>query len=60
MDSVCIYVVSVFTALISSLQEKLNIPCVHNSAVSELFRGIRAQMANLITGKQSSLFSQRV
>ena len=32
------------------LQEKLNISCVHTSAITELFRGIRAQMCNLITG----------
>lgn len=33
------------------IKEKLNISCVHNSAIHELFRGIRNQMANLITGK---------
>jgi nucleolar protein 58 len=34
----------------SAIKEKLNISCVHNSAITELFRGIRGQMANLITG----------
>lgn len=33
------------------LQEKLNIGCIHTSAISELFRGIRLQMCSLITGK---------
>ncbi len=33
------------------IKEKLNIPCVHSSAIHELFRGIRNQMANLITGE---------
>ena len=28
----------------------MNISCVHTSAITELFRGIRAQMCNLITG----------
>ena len=32
------------------IKEKLNISCVHTSAVDELFRGIRSQMSNLITG----------
>ena len=32
------------------IKDKLNISCVHSSAVHELFRGIRNQMANLITG----------
>ncbi len=36
------------------IKEKLNISCVHSSAIHELFRGIRNQMANLITGKSPS------
>lgn len=33
-----------------AIKDKLNISCVHSSAINELFRGIRNQMANLITG----------
>ncbi|XP_064389367.1 nucleolar protein 58-like [Halichondria panicea] len=36
------------------IKDKLNISCVHSSAVHELFRGIRNQMANLITGLPQS------
>lgn len=36
------------------IKEKLNIGCVHNSTISELFRGIRHQMCNLITGLPQS------
>lgn len=35
----------------SVIKDKLNISCVNNSAVNELFRGIRTQMCNLITGR---------
>ena len=42
------------------LQEKLNISCVHSSAIGELFRGIRAQMCNLITGMKISLYGRRM
>lgn len=34
----------------STIKEKLNISCVHSSAIAELYRGIRAQMNSLITG----------
>ena len=42
-----------------SLQEKLNISCVHSLAITELFRGIRAQMCNLITGLCSYTYGTR-
>ena len=48
MNTVC---VQCSTLVVFVLQEKLNISCVHSSAIGELFRGIRAQMCNLITGK---------
>ena len=32
------------------IKEKLDIPCVNDNSVNELFRGIRAQMAALIAG----------
>ncbi|KAJ8003344.1 hypothetical protein DPEC_G00147350 [Dallia pectoralis] len=32
------------------IKEKLNLSCVHNTAVAELMRGIRTQMESLITG----------
>ena len=37
--------------LIFLFQEKLNIGRAHSQAIAELFRGIRVQMCNLITGK---------
>ncbi len=37
------------------MQEKLSIGCVHNASIDELFRGIRSQMCNLITGNTLSL-----
>ena len=37
-----------------TIKEKLNIGCVHGGAVTELMRGIRQQMDNLITGLPES------
>ncbi|CAH1788354.1 unnamed protein product [Owenia fusiformis] len=34
----------------NSIKDKLSIPCVANSAINELIRGIRSQMDSLITG----------
>ncbi|EPS70798.1 hypothetical protein M569_03961, partial [Genlisea aurea] len=34
----------------SSIKEKLQIECVHNNVVSELMRGIRSQLTELISG----------
>ena len=42
--------------IVIHLQEKLDISCVHSSAIGELFRGIRAQMCNLITGIENKLY----
>lgn len=36
--------------VVSVLQDKLNLSCVHSPAVAELMRGIRTQMEGLITG----------
>ena len=48
--SVCMCLLCVCNMSNSDLQDKLNISCVHSSAISELFRGIRAQTCNLIHG----------
>lgn len=42
-----------FGPLISTLQEKLNLSCIHSPMVTELMRGIRSQIEGLITGLPS-------
>jgi len=39
------------------IKEKLNIPCVHSSAILELIRGIRSQMEALIPGIEKKEFA---
>lgn len=46
-------VVPDFGPLISTLQEKLNLSCIHSPMVTELMRGIRSQIEGLITGLPS-------
>ncbi len=35
----------------SAIKEKLDIKCVNDSSINELLRGIRSQIASLVTGK---------
>lgn len=42
-----------FGLLISILQDKLNLSCIHSPMVTELMRGIRSQIEGLITGLPS-------
>lgn len=39
--------------LVSVLQDKLNLSCIHSPMVTELMRGIRSQIEGLITGLPS-------
>ena len=41
------------TKLGGLIKEKLGIQCVYDNAVNELFRGIRGQLTNLLTGTQA-------
>jgi len=48
------------TKLGGIIKEKLNIPCVNDSLVNELMRGIRTQMDSLLTGLEELTLKQCV
>uniref|UniRef100_A0A8C9EYP3 Nucleolar protein 58 n=1 Tax=Pavo cristatus TaxID=9049 RepID=A0A8C9EYP3_PAVCR len=48
-----VIVMSDLDSIISILQDKLNLSCIHSPMVTELMRGIRSQIEGLITGLPS-------